>query len=210
MKITKLNDEISSLKNNIMSSSLIPVLGSGFSVAMVAKEGMVPSGEEMKQHMVNMLSKTDSSYNFNNKSFSQLAKYYNKIVPLTERKKYFLQNFTQVKLSNLCKEFLTLNWPYIYTLNIDDAIERNSDYTPVGPKREFDESFEMYEKRVYKLHGDVHEILSFKNGDECYIFDSDQYIDSLEENRWILDKVKEDYMEKNILFLGCSLADELD
>ena len=57
MKITKLNDEISSLKNNIMSSSLIPVLGSGFSVAMVAKEGMVPSGEEMKQHMVNLMKK---------------------------------------------------------------------------------------------------------------------------------------------------------
>ena len=210
MEIKKMSEEINSIKNNIMSSSLIPVLGSGFSVSMLAKEGLVPSGADMKKHMINTLSKLDVSYDFENKSFSQLTKYYNKKVSLSERKEYFLKNFTKVKLSRLCTEFLNINWPYIYTLNIDDAIEQNSEYIPVGPNREFDEEFECYEKRVYKLHGDVHEIISLKDGDRCYIFDSDQYVDSLEDNKWILDKVKQDYLEKNILFLGCSLDDELD
>lgn len=210
MKVKKLSDELNSIKNSIMSSSLIPVLGSGFSVSMLANEGLVPSGNDMKTHMINTLSKLDASYDFKSKSFSQLAKYYNKKVSLLERKEYFLKNFTKVKLSRLCTEFLSINWPYIYTLNIDDAIERNSEYIPVGPNREFDEEFESYEKRVYKLHGDVQEIISLKDGDRCYIFDSDQYVDSLEDNKWILEKVKQDYLEKNILFLGCSLDDELD
>ena len=210
MQVKTLGEVLISIKNNIMSFSLIPVLGSGFSVRMMAKDGLVPSGSDMKRYMVQVLSASDPSYNFEDKSFSQLTKYYNNKIPLADRKEYFLKNFTQVKLSGLGRDFLSINWPYLYTLNIDDAIEKNSDYIPVGPNREFDETFETYEKRVYKLHGDVHEILSMKYGDQCYIFDSDQYMDSLEDNRWILEKLKQDYLEKNILFVGCSLGDELD
>ena len=210
MQVKTLGEVLSSIKNNIISSSLIPVLGSGFSVRMMARNGLVPSGNDMRQYMIQVLSESDPSYNFEDKSFSQLTKYYNKKILLADRKEYFLKNFTEVKLSELGREFLTISWPYLYTLNIDDAIEKNSECIPVGPHREFDESFETYEKRVYKLHGDVHEILSMKYGDQCYIFDSDQYMDSLEDNRWILEKLKQDYLEKNILFLGCSLGDELD
>ena len=49
-----------------------------------------------------------------------------------------------------------------------------------------------------------------RDGDDFSVFDNEQYINSLTSNKWLLDKLKHDYLDKNILFLGCSLDDEID
>ena len=53
-------------------------------------------------------------------------------------------------------------------------------------------------------------MITLKDADEWFIFDSTQYIDSLQKNNWMLNRLKQDYVDKNILFVGCSLDDELD
>ncbi|MFZ2449899.1 MAG: SIR2 family protein [Methylovulum miyakonense] len=98
--------------------------------------------------------------------------------------------------------------PYIYTLNIDDAIEKNSKYGPVRPYKKLSNSVTEL-NCVFKMHGDVIDELTY---DELpnIIFSQEQYIKSLERNTYILNFFQSDYSSKNILFIGCSLDDELD
>ena len=210
MEVKRLSDVWDALKNNIMSSSLIPVLGSGFSTNSNAREGLVPSGSVMREYMIGELNKIDASQDLESMKFSEISTYYNKLVPLSERKQYWHKYFTKVQLPEECVSFLEINWPYIYTLTIDDGIENNSCFEAVGPNKEIDELSDIVVKRVYKLHGDVHEMITLKDADEWFIFDSIQYIDSLQKNKWMLSRLKQDYVDKNILFVGCSLDDELD
>lgn len=49
-----------------------------------------------------------------------------------------------------------------------------------------------------------------KNDSDLSVFDTTQYIRSLYNNKWILNRLRQDYIDKNMLFLGCSLTDEID
>lgn len=84
-----------------------------------------------------------------------------KKVDIGIQKSYLLNNFTKVELSQVKKNFLSLQWPYIYTLNIDDGIENNGDYTVVYSNRPVDEAIFDHSRCVIKLHGDVNEIFVF-------------------------------------------------
>lgn len=101
-------------------------------------------------------------------------------------------------------------WPYIYTLNVDDGIERTGFYTPVLPYQNAKVPNTSM-KLVYKLHGDaVHEVLYKER--KNIIFSVNQYIESLtsSENKTIFNAISGDYTQKNLLFIGCSLANEPD
>ena len=60
------------------------------------------------------------------------------------------------------------------------------------------------------MHGDAKNMGYLAEGEAFSVFDTDQYIESLEQNKSILTQLKQDYIDKNLLFLGCSLQDELD
>ena len=127
IKIFKIEEKLEHLTQLLSSASLIPVIGSGFSAGETSSRGIVPSGSQMKLDMLQAL--TDNKKKVDEKKpFSQVAKYYNALIPSDIRKKYIAHNFINVKLSSPKKEFLNIDWPYTYTLNIDDAIEQNSDY----------------------------------------------------------------------------------
>ena len=57
-----------------------------------------------------------------------------KVISKEEQRKYLRNNFTKVKLNGEKKKFLEIDWPYIYTLNADDAIERIFPPYSVKPK----------------------------------------------------------------------------
>ena len=105
---------------------------------------------------------------------------------------------------------MTIPWPYVYTLNIDDAIERNSDFRYVVysnrlvRKSIFDEC-----KCVIKLHGDITEMLSYEDS-VSEIFDQSQYVASLHKNVSLLNRLTHDISYQNLLYIGCSLSDEID
>lgn len=210
--ITKsLKECLPQIVRQMQNKILIPVLGAGFSSGFhTGKKGTVPNGKQMREHMINTLLDGGCTTDLGDKTFAQIAKYYNRQIETDKRKKYISENFVNVTLGNSQKAFLQLNWPYIYTLNIDDAIENNSDYDAVPPNRKIDENATNYGKPVYKLHGNAKDIIYLEENAAFSVFDTSQYVSSLKENKWMLNKLKQDYIDKNILFLGCSLKDEID
>ncbi len=208
IKILKFKECVEPIKQMLRSSTLIPVIGSGFSAGSRTAKGYVPNGKEMKRDMIEALNNAGHQIDLN-KTFSQVARYYNHLIKSDKRKEYVANNFIGVKLNYLQKQLLSINWPYIYSLNIDDAIEKNSNYEVIGPNKQL-ENFKHDIKIVYKLHGTANDIAFFKDGDSFAVFDTEQYINSLVKNNSLLNKLKQDYLDKNIIFLGCSLDDEID
>ena len=95
---------------------------------------------------------------------------------------------------------MKINWPYIYTLNIDDCIEKNSAYKQVvSINRTVDENIYNEEKCVIKLHGDISQYITYS--DEKIIFSQDEYLSSLEENVSLLNRVKYDMKFSNIIYI---------
>ena len=145
-------------------------------------------------------------------SFQELSDIYfrEKIVSLETIKSDVNNCFTDVKIEDESKlNFLSVDWPYIYTLNIDDGIERAIDGVKVLPYR----NFSIYDQRryVYKLHGDAEDVMTAANHDELkVIFGKADYINSLNSNMYLISGLINDFCEKNIIFIGCSLSDELD
>lgn len=149
---------------------LIPILGSGFTSGALAQKGKVVTGKELRAYMLNLLKEREYMEEEDQKAiekyeFSKIAGLYenSECISDDERRSYIKNNFFNIRLEEPQKEFLDINWPYIYTLNIDDGIERNSDFKQViNAFDEIDEKIFDEAKCVIKLHGDVRQYLSTK------------------------------------------------
>lgn len=205
-----LKNEISNLKIMISKRNIVPILGAGFSKGSKARNGFVPSAKEMEEHMLFEIQKYEQIDETKNISFSKLSAYYNNLVPSKTRKQYLIDNFINVELSDYKQKFLLIPWLYIYSLNIDDAIEKNSRFIPVDLNADYEESLLENNEIVFKLHGNATRMSYEKNDSDLSVFDTTQYIRSLNNNKWILNRLRQDYIDKNMLFLGCSLTDEID
>ena len=205
-----LKNEISNLKIMISKRNIVPILGAGFSKGSKARNGFVPSAKEMEEHMLREIQKYEPIDETKNISFSKLSAYYNNLVPSKTRKQYLIDNFINVELSDYKQKFLLIPWLYIYSLNIDDAIEKNSRFIPVDLNADYEESLLENNEIVFKLHGNATRMSYEKNDSDLSVFDTTQYIRSLNNNKWILNRLRQDYIDKNMLFLGCSLTDEID
>lgn len=153
--------------------------------------------------------RTKGYSSFSNDSFAHVALYFEKLASPEDFWKYFQDYFIGVKLSPTKKDFLRAGWRFIYTLNLDDAIERNSEYTTKvtpGHTPRWDALNDL--KCVFKLHGDAQGIVQYK--DSSQVLTIAEYISSLENNKPLLDKLTEDLNYSNTIFIGCSLTDELD
>lgn len=212
MRIVKLKEICEELQRHIRSSGLFPVIGSGFtkgcSTGFDCQSG-VPSGEQMKEYMVQYLSEHGHSLS-RELGFSRVARYYEQIASQDDYWKYFRNHFTRVELPEPQRRFLSVNWKYVYTLNLDDAIEANSRYKEIIlPLREIRlDALEPY-KCVFKLHGDAHEIVNYY-GESRAILGITEYISSLQKSKSMLEKLTRDLNYSNAIFVGCSLDDELD
>ncbi|MFR8712511.1 MAG: hypothetical protein ACLVEN_09840 [Anaerotignum lactatifermentans] len=203
------------IQQQLKRTALIPVLGSGFTRGCTSQGGKVPSGDDYKDYMIDQIIKKrgyddSKKSNYENKQFSEISTIYHAIIPKQQQRIYLRNNFTKVELSSDKKNFLDIDWPYVYTLNIDDAIEKNSRYTTVvySNRELWDEIF-VNEKCTIKLHGHIDDILVYEDS-KCEIFDLPQYVQSLNDNRVLLDKLKHDYEFLNLIYIGCSLSNEID
>lgn len=203
------------IRTCLENESLIPVFGAGFTAGEKSKGGVVPNGEKFKEIMISSIINNspklkDHSGQLKSREFSQIAELYlnKKIVPTEKVKNDIENNFLGVKLQGNKNDFLKISWPYLYTLNIDDAIENNSNYTAVLPYLNISKNSRSF-GCVYKVHGDAtHEIIYDEK--TSLIFSSSQYIRSLIKNESMLLFLKTDLVEKNVLFIGCSLRNEID
>lgn len=202
-------------KTCLANQSLIPIIGAGFTAGEKNKNGVVPNGDKFKELMISAITTNSASLSehieeLKKRDFSQIAELYMnpEIVPTQQVKEDIQQNFLAVELKGPKKDFLEINWPYLYTLNIDDAIEKNSKYTAVLPYLNISEKSRSF-GCVYKVHGDAtHEVIYDEKS--SLIFSSTQYIRSLIKNESMLIFLRTDLIENNILFIGCSLRNEVD
>lgn len=208
-------DEVSNEIIQMMRrKTIIPVIGSGFTRDCIARSGKVPSGEDYYNYMIAQIVDQNPDEmkvkELNNESFSSISSIYHKMVQAEKQQSYLLNKFTNVKLENVKKNFLKIDWPYIYTLNIDDAIENNSEFkTVLYANRDIRNSIFEQEKCVIKLHGDIKDILKYEDSN-CEIFDQKQYVVSIKKNVSLLKKLTHDYEYLNLLYISCSLSDEID
>lgn len=216
MEIVKFEEVRSEIVNNIRESKLIPFLGSGFTRGCRTKKGVVPSGSDYKEYMIQSIIKhaalaPAAQQELSAENFSSISSIYHQKVPYSAQRNYLLKNFSQVILEDHKCQFLELPWPYIYTLNSDDGIEGNSEYTTVVySNREISKTIFDERKCVIKLHGHINEQLTYLDS-ISEIFDQKQYARSLfSDNKSLLTKLKQDFSGQNLIFIGCSLDDELD
>lgn len=118
-QFSKIKDDV---KRLLGEKALIPILGTGFSCSSRAFKGIVPTGEEFKEHMLNVLCKrryksVEEQQQLKSLMFSDIANLYETVEDISkdERRQYIRDNFRKVKLDDTRKKLLHINWPYIYS-----------------------------------------------------------------------------------------------
>ncbi|MGM0642045.1 MAG: SIR2 family protein [Thermotogota bacterium] len=216
MEVVELNQFQETLKDLIMYKNLVPIIGAGFTKGeKTGEENFVPDADDFKNIMINCIIR-GSNYSslkpeLKEKTFNEVSNYFfnDSVVSEQDRKEILLLWFHDVKLLKHKKEFLSsMLWPYIYTFNIDDAIENNSNFRTILPYKEIDENVRN-KGCVYKVHGDIWYEVSYKE-ESNLIFSEPQYVESLSKNKSMLTLLQTDYMENNLIFIGCSLKNEID
>ena len=212
MRIVKLEEIGEELQRHLKAQELFPIVGSGFTKGCKCGpcgDNTVPSGTDMKDYMFTYLSQHGYPIQ-RGLRFSKLAHYYETFASKDDYWKYFRDNFTRVQLPASKIDFLNINWKFIYTLNLDDAVERNSDFSmPLLPNKELRLDAIKDMKCVFKLHGDALELLKYESSDNK-VLGLTEYILSLDGNKSMLQKLTTDLNYSNVIFVGCSLDDELD
>jgi hypothetical protein len=197
----------------LAQGNLFPVIGAGFTNNEQAKNYKVPNEDELKSIMLNELEKSLGSQvdGLRSKDFSNVAEHFLNpdFISRERSKKLIADYFTEVTLGANKKSFLNCRWPYVYTLNIDDAIEKNSNYqNKVLPNRKLSANQNSL-LCVYKLHGDAVDELLYDETIKI-IFSTGSYIRSITTNTSMLNHLKNSLVEQNVIFLGCRLTHEID
>lgn len=217
MEFLEQKEGIRFIVNSMLGNKIVPIIGAGFTAGCEACAGSVPDGKALEDIMKKIIKKHSEAYRdvVDNYSFKDLSDIFfdTDEVPTSVSLDVLKNVFTKVKLPQYKIDFLYC-WRYIYTINIDDAIENNTDFSPILPYTSLREESICIIKRnkyVLKLHGDANHEIIYSRAHNI-VFSSDQYISSLRhpDNEKIINSVYSDYKQKNILFIGCSLNDEPD
>lgn len=219
MEIRHLKDPATEafLSGLIASNRTVPFIGTGFTRGERAKARAVPDGREWMAIMRQQIGASSKTFKptdeqLSRYDFQKLSDVYfrDDIVELQQIKTTLDQHFSGVNISTPSKlAFLSLPWPYIYTLNIDDGIENAISGVKVVPYESFAKS--STRRYVFKMHGDVFTAIKAESRETLkLIFGKGDYIRSLNKNRPLIDELKADLSESNLFFIGCSLTDEID
>lgn len=203
------NSGIQKIAKLLADGKLTPIIGSGFTAGCNTAYSKVPNGPEINEIMKTAISQSNPSLSLENSDLANTSRVFFKVVKKEQRDRILKKYFTNVSLSSELKEFLNLPWSYIYTLNVDDAIESNGYYAMLPysnayfPKKR--------EKVVYKIHGDANYEINH-DIDKNLVFSFMNYVNSLVDplNSTLINAIKSDFIEKNLVFIGCSLVNEPD
>lgn len=219
----RIDDEITKqiFVSAFREDNLVPILGAGITIGMHTKyREAVPSGRQLKQYMINQIVKRSlgiGKEELESETFSSVAELFEsnyvdvKGLGVSD---YFYTHFTDVNINKPSQlRFLNeIDWSYIYTLNVDTGIEDSDreSWEVFYPNRDFDERKDFGgRKKLYKIHGDARSFIKTLDYNEMILSES-QYIRSLNKNQKFHDMLAADCENKNILYIGCSLDDEID
>ena len=206
-------------RSSLEQENLTPIIGSGFTKGLRTKNGTVPSMEELEAEMKHLLHLIDGSIEdeFESTEIKDLADIFWEGLGHSEKVKfrgrfqeYIENNFTKVyDMEQAKKHFLNSDWKIIFTLNYDDAIENVLDIEVAVPYDNF--NIRSGKNCLIKLHGDARRYCVTGNPKYC-VMGSQQYVSLIKEpdNADIVNALKNTFLSKSVLFVGCSLSDELD
>lgn len=195
-------------------SELIPFFGSGFTKGCRSFKSTVPDAktlvEGIKQIVLANIEESEERKNqIKNldslkSCFSLLSK-----IPAPITRSYLESVFSRVRLPQDKENVVKLEWPGIFTFNIDDAIERcATNYTTVLPFKEISTEYLAAHKCIFKIHGDISEYVKYEKTD--VVFTWREYATSIERNSSTLTHLKHVAKNGSVLFVGCSLDAEVD
>ena len=206
-------------KTLLQMEDLVPVIGSGFTKGIRTKYGTVPSADELKAEMVQIMQIIDGSdeEEFVDITLTDVADTFWEELENSENhnykarfQEYIEQNFTQVfDVEQSNRQLLNSNWKTIFTLNYDDTVESILDIDVVVPYDKFDKR--SGKSSLIKLHGDAKRFSI--TGDTKYcVLGNQQYVDLIKEenNADIVNVLENTFFSRSIIFVGCSLNSELD
>lgn len=199
------------------ASRAIPFFGTGFTRDCNAKNGRVPDANKLAELITQTAAGKEGLDNARKTqilSIKDLKTAFEflvteKYISRTKRQALLGNLFSDVSLDSKNKrELLNLNWPHIFSFNIDDAIERATGrYSPILPNRPVNREFINSHNCLFKIHGDIREYTTY--GDPNVIFTWRQYAASLRTNTAMLSFL-EQAQHFAFLFIGCSLDAEFD
>lgn len=201
------------VRDSFYKKRLIPLFGAGVSVGMEAQAGCVPDGATLRSDVIKLLcaQNPEEQDDYAGESLQSVFGYFDddEMVSNTARRAYYKEHFTDVTLNAVRRKIFDIDWPYIYTLNIDDSIEKNTSFKEVllCNRKANDEIFNE-RKCVIKLHGDIHDYLKYQGS--MKVFSAKEYAESLRNDEYLLEKFKDDCCNNNIIIIGCSLSNEYD
>lgn len=208
----------SDIKTLFKGSRLIPFFGSGFTKGCKAKKGKLPDADQLLCGIKDLalksqdLSSEDRKDIENIKSLKTAFSLLNneEYVSKKSAQTYFTNIFSETDIKDQSKiNLLHLDWPHVFSFNIDDGIERvNRSLHPLKPNRRTSLEYISSHRCLFKIHGDITEYSA--TDDEKLIFTWRDYINSLEENKAMLNFLSDEAQHSAFLFIGCSLDTELD
>nr|WP_180203845.1 AVAST type 5 anti-phage protein Avs5 [Pseudomonas sp. SbOxS1]NYU03607.1 hypothetical protein [Pseudomonas sp. SbOxS1] len=199
------------------SSRLLPFFGSGFTKGLKSKSSRVPDARQLTEKITEIASSNciDPSESQEIRKITDLKKAFNLLfnseyVTPAQARTYLSNVFSDVTVSDTNKsKLLKLDWPHIFTFNIDDAIESTtSGYKKLLPNKEVAKEYIASNKCLFKVHGDVEDLCAYT--DQRTIFTWSQYARSINENKSMLSFIQQHAESSTFLFVGCSLDTELD
>lgn len=201
------------LKRCLETRSPVLLLGAGFSLSARAKNGenlmlggdlckqlykyvILPNGESMSQDALD-----DAEFYSKKKKLRELCTIIRENNLLEKRNNFFLECFSECRYDESDSySFLTeYNWPYIFTLNIDDLVEtiyKKQNKPLTVWKLTSNHYKEIFGQTVLvKLHGSI--------GDpDTYIFDDEEYQRFSENECWMLRKLSDLYVCHDLIIVG--------
>lgn len=206
--------------------NIVPFFGSGFTRGYPAARGRVPSVDELKAELVDILAGienyTDNARGeLNQLKLSGLSDIFWSIlerddIPKEYRDRfdaYIEDHFYNVHdIPVACRKLIDCRWRYLYTLNYDDAIENASnELRVIVPYTKQNKQWLKQKKCLYKIHGDSAKFLETGESKFC-ILSTQQYLQALNDrdNLSMRQNLETDFSSNNLIFFGCSLLDELD
>ncbi|HUE90788.1 AVAST type 5 anti-phage protein Avs5 [Pseudomonas sp.] len=199
------------------SSRLLPFFGSGFTKGLRSKSSRVPDAKQLTQKITEIASSNclDQSEAKEILKITDLKKAFNLLfnsdyIKPSQARTYLSNVFSSVSVSDGEKsKLLKLDWPHIFTFNIDDAIESTTNsYKKLLPNREVAKEYIASNKCLFKVHGDVDDLCAYTN--QNTIFTWSQYTRSINENKSMLSFIQQQAESATFLFIGCSLDTEID
>lgn len=197
-------------------SELTPFLGAGFTKDCKSYRGTVPDAARLMQGIKDICiqnspddttKKQISDISKLKVAFSMLKR--PSLFPVTSATRYFESLFSRVKLTQEKKDLIDLDWPNIFSFNVDDAIEEyTSKFFKVLPNKPISYESILAKKCLFKIHGDITEYCT--HPDTKLIFTWHEYTESIHTNKAMLTYLGNLAKNGSLLFIGCSLDEEID